>query len=300
MHWRTDATLKRRMVAALALSLLGYAALLGLVVWLLPDRFSLAVAVVLVVVLAVLVRGADRIAYVVTGSISIGREDYPTAYDTLHRLAQQADVAPPALAVVPVDEPNAITAGTGDCSVVCVTLGLLKRLDDDQLEAVLAHEVAHLKNGDSTVMTVAGFPATLGVIMLSLSTKAFGWKAFFFGYIVVPIYLALVGIPLLIASLPGMVVLSRYREYAADRGGVALTGKPVALATALGELYDWTDESPDRDLRAVAGLTAFAIVPTSRSPVTLPSMHPPTAKRIRRLKALTREIEGRSGPRSND
>lgn len=290
MHWRTDSTLQRRMVAALVLSLLGYAALIGLVVALFPPQLSLVAGGVLVVVLGVLVYEADRIAYLVTKAVSISREDYPVAYDTLHRLAHQADVAPPALAVVPTDEPNAITAGTGGRSVVCVTLGLIKRLDDDELEAVLAHEIAHLKNGDTAVMTVAGFPATLGVVMLSLSARSVGWKAFFFGYLFVPIYLAVFAVPLLIASLPGTVVLSRYREYAADRGAVALTGDAAALATALGELHGASIDPPDRDLRRVAGLTAFAIVPTSCSSTVLPSMHPPTAERIRRLKELTRDV----------
>ena len=165
--------------------------------------------------------------------------------------------------MIPTDEPNAVTAGTGGRSVVCVTLGLLKRLDEDELEAVLAHEVAHLKNGDTAVMTVAGFPATLAVAMLSLSARSFGWKAFVLGYLFVPVYVALVAAPLLVASLPGTVVLSRYREYAADRGAVALTGNPVALARALGELHGTTTDPPERDLRHVAGLTAFAIVPTS-------------------------------------
>lgn len=292
MHWRTDSALQRRMVAALALSLLGYGALLGLVVTVFPPQLSLVAGGVLVAVLAVLVYEADRVAYLVTKAVSISRDDYPVAYDSLHRLAHQAGVAPPALAVVSTDEPNAITAGTGGRSVVCVTVGLLERLDDDELEAVLAHEIAHLKNGDTAVMTAAGFPATLGVVMLSLSARSFGWKAFFFGYLVVPVYLAVVGVPLLVASLPGTVVLSRYREYAADRGAVALTGKPVALATALGELHDATVDPPERDLRHVAGLTAFAIVPTAYSSALLPSMHPPTAERIRRLKELTAEIDG--------
>lgn len=290
MHWHTDRTLQRRMVAALALSLLGYAALVGLVVVVLPPQLSLVAGGVLLLVLAVLVYEADRIAYTVTNAVSIPREEYPAPYDTLQRLAHRADVTPPALAVIPTDEPNAITAGTTGRSVVCVTLGLLKRLDDEELEAVLAHEVAHLKNGDTTVMTVAGFPATLGVVMLSVSARSFGWKAFVFGYLVVPVYLAVVAVPLLVAGLPGTVVLSRYREYAADRGAVALTGNPVALATALDELHGAAVDSPDRDLRQVAGLTAFAIVPTAYSSALLPSMHPPTGERIRRLRELTTDL----------
>lgn len=283
-------TLRTRMVAALALSVLGYGALVGLIVWLLPPQLAAIVGLGLVVALAVLVHEADRLAYVLTNAVSIEHDQHPAAYRRLHRLSQQAGIATPALAVIPTDEPNAITAGRGDRAVVCVTLGLLKRLDDDELEAVLAHEVAHIANGDSAVMTVASFPATVGATLLSLSSRTFGWKAFLLGYLFVPIYLAVIAAPLLLASLPGTIVLSRSREYAADRAAATLTGDPATLALALGAIHD-AETAPDTDLRTIAGLSAFAIVPPASSILPAPSLHPPTAERIRRLKAMTVEGE---------
>jgi len=281
------ASLRTRMVAALTLSVLGYGALVWLVVWLLPTRLAVLVGCVLVAVLAVMVHGADRIAYLLTNAVAIDHDQHPTAYRTLHGLAQQVGIATPALAVIPTDEPNAVTAGRSDRAVVCVTLGLLKRLDDDELEAVLAHEVAHIANGDSAVMTIASFPATVGTVLLSLSRRSFGWKAFVLGYLFVPLYLALLSLPLLVASLPGTVVLSRSREYAADRAGAALTGDPTTLALALGTLHG-AQRPPETDLRRIAGLSAFAIVPPAESLLPL-SLHPPTAERIRRLKAMAAE-----------
>ena len=278
------------MVAALALSLLGYGALVGLIVWLLPPQFAAVVGLGLVVVLAVLVHEADRLAYLLTGAVSIDHGQHPTAYRTLHRLSQQAGIATPALAVIPTDESNAITAGRGDRAVVCVTLGLLRRLDDDQLAAVLAHEVAHIANGDSAVMTVASFPATVGATLLAVSSRTFGWKAFLLGYLFVPLYLAVIAAPLLLASLPGTIVLGRSREYAADRGAATLTGDPTTLALAL-ETIHGAETTPDTDLRTMAGLSAFAIVPPASSLVPAASLHPPTAERIRRLKAMAREGE---------
>jgi len=279
--------LQTRMVAALALSLVGYGALVGIVVMLLPPQLAVIVGCALVAALVVVVHEADRIAYLLTSAVSIDHDQHPTAYRTLHRLAQQAGIATPALAVIPSDEPNALTAGRGDRAVVCVTLGLLKAFDDDELEAVLAHEIAHVSNGDSAVMTVASFPATVGAVLLSLSRRAFDWKALVLGYMFVPIYLAVVSLPLLLASLPGTVVLSRSREYAADRAAATLTGDPTTLALALGKLHD-ADTPPETDLRAVAGLSAFAIVPPASSLLPL-SLHPPTAERIRRLKAMAEE-----------
>ena len=130
--------------------------------------------------------------------------------------------------------------------MLCVTLGLLKELDGDEREAVLAH----LKNGDSTVLTVVGLPATVALGALGTAVENMDGKAFFFGYLGVAIGLAVVSFLLALVTLPGTLVLSRYREYAADHGAVAITGDPVALARALGELYDAAADPPVRTLSA--------------------------------------------------
>lgn len=278
------------MVLALALSAVGYVALLGPIVWLLPPMAALVVCGLVTALLAILVREADRLTYYVTKAIAIDRDAYPKLFDMTDRLAQQADMSRPPVAVIPSDEPNALSAGTGDRTVVCVTLGLLKELDDDELEAVLAHELAHCKNSDSSVLTIAGFPTTVALTALSGSLQRVNGLALFLGYLGVLLLLAAVSALLLVVSLPGTLVLTRYREYAADRGAVAITGKPVALAEALATLHGHGG-TPTRDLRGVASLNAFCIVPSGTSLLTLPGTHPPVHKRIRRLRALQGDIE---------
>lgn len=290
MEWHRDRRLQRRMVLALVLAILGWVALLGPVLWIFSWELGLVAAGILLGLVVILVREADRLAYIVTKAIAISREDYPHLFDTTRRLARQADVAQPAVAVIPTDDPNALSAGIGDRTVVCVTLGLLKTLDDDELEAVLAHEIAHLKNGDSAVLTTANFPATVAVALINGGIRNLDGKAFLLGYAGAAAFLVLVGIPLLVVSLPGTLVLSRYREYAADRGAVAITGNPTALALALGKIH-CADPKPETDLRRIAGLNAFCILPP-RGRLLVPWSHPPTHRRMRRLRHLAAELEG--------
>jgi len=290
MDWSPDRALTRRMALALLLTLLGYVVLLGPVFWYLPLPTALAVTAVVVGFVAVLATQADRLLYLVTQPVAIDGEDYPQLVETVDRLANQAGVSSPAIAVIPGYEPNALSAGIGDRAVVCVTVGLLNELDDDELEAVLAHELAHLENGDSAVMTVAGFPATVGLALLGVAVEYFDGWAYLLGYVLVLLLLAAVGVPLLVASLPGTLALSRYREYAADRGAVAMTGDPAALARAL-ERLDGESDAPDTDLRRIAGFSAFCIVPVDYAPVPLPSTHPPTRERVRRLRDLATDLE---------
>ena len=289
MDWSSDSALTRRMALALLLTLLGYVVLLGPLVWLLPWQAALVVVGVVVAVVGTLALQADRLAYLVTRAVAIDREDYPELFDTVDRLANQADIPRPPIAVIPTDEPNALSAGTGNRTVVCVTLGLLKELDGDEREAVLAHELAHLKNGDSSVLTVAGFPATVALGALGAALENMDGKAFFLGYLGVAMTLAVVSFLLALVTLPGTLVLSRYREYAADRGAVAITGDPAALAGALERLHGAAP--PETDMRLSAGFNAFCIVPAGYGSLPVPWTHPPTRERIRRLRELAAEME---------
>ncbi len=290
MNWTPDRRLQVRMLLALLGTLAGYAVLLGIVLTLFPTTVGIVICGLLAVFLVASITQADRIAYLATNAMAIERDKYPTLYDTVERLARQADISTPPLAVIPSQEANALSAGTGSRSVVCVTTELVKQLDDDELEAVLAHEIAHLKNNDSTVMTAAGFPMVVSGLALSLAWRSFTPASFFLGWpLWVALYLLFVALPVYLASLPGTLVLSRYREYAADRGAVAITGDPVALANALATLHD-APSPPETDLRRVASFNAFCIVPTERfSPVGI--THPPVEKRIRRLRETIVDVE---------
>jgi heat shock protein HtpX len=287
MDWSPDRGLLARMVLAGAFLLVGY---LGLAVLLFPFDLpvALAVAGVLTVTLLGFVAFGDVVALWAVRGARAGPDDWlPGVRATVDRLAAAADVPAPALAVTADDEPNAFTAGVGDRRVLCVTTGLLRTLDGEELESVLAHELAHVKHRDAVVMTVAAFPLTVALILVSL-----GWGILIEtdgdkrgGGVVV----LLAGLGLLGASLPPVVVFSRYREFAADRGAVALTGNPGALAAALRRLDGWTG-TPRRDARTVATLSAFCVVPVHRG-LPLPSFHPSTERRVERLRALERDLE---------
>ncbi|AFZ73870.1 M48 family metalloprotease [Natronobacterium gregoryi] len=289
MDWSPDRRLQGRMFLALTLTVVGYGVLLSLLFSLLPTALALFTCVALAAVMIGSVYWADYVAYWATGAVAIDREQYPLVYDLTDRLAQQADVPRPPVAVIPADEPNALSAGTGNRTVICVTTGLLQTLEEDELEAVLAHELAHLKNSDSSVMTVAAFPTVVSVVTLSAASRAITPVSFLLGFpFWIATYLLFVGLPVYVASLPGTLVLSRYREYAADRGAVAITGKPFALASALATIHG-ESTPPDDDLRSVAGFNAFCIVPTSSM---LPfTTHPPTHKRIQRLQTTFTKSE---------
>jgi heat shock protein HtpX len=172
--------------------------------------------------------------------------------------------------------------------VVCVTLGLLKELDGDEREAVLAHELAHLKNGGSSVLTVAGFPATVALGAMGAAVESMDGRALVLGYFGAAALLPFVSFVLV--TLPGTLVLSRYGEYAADRGAVAITGDPAALARALERLGGASDV-PETDMRLSAGFNAFCIVPAGYGSLPVPWTHPPTRERIRRLRDLAAEME---------
>lgn len=278
------------MAFALGLAMLGYVVLLAPVFWYLPTVPAIVVCGILAGIVLLLVRQADLLMYALTNAIALERETYPELYETVDRLAAQADMPRPPVAIVPTDVPNALSAGTGDRTVVCVTLGLIKTLDEDELEAVLAHELAHCKNGDSSVLTVAGFPATVALAMYSLGARHANGLALLLGYFGYALMLVAAAVPLIVVSLPGTLALTRYREYAADRGAVSITGKPVALAEALATLHD-VDRKPETDLRGIGHFNAFAIVPSGTGLLTLPRTHPPVHERIRRLRELTADLE---------
>lgn len=288
MEWTPDRGLQIRMALALVLTLLGYAVLLGIVFSVLSETGAFLACGVLGLFLVGSVTQADRIAYLATNAVAVEREKYPTLYDSVERLARQADLSTPPIAVIPSEEPNALSAGTGDRTVVCLTTGLVDTLDSDELEAVLAHELAHLKNNDSSVLTVAGFPMVVSGLALAAARKTLSPVSFLLGWpFVVGLYLVFVGLPVYLASLPGTLVLSRYREYAADRGAIAITGDPYALASALATLHD-RPTRPDADLRRVASFNAFCIVPTDTL-YPLVVTHPPVEDRIRNIRHLVEE-----------
>ncbi|ELZ16203.1 zinc metalloprotease HtpX [Natrinema thermotolerans] len=238
---------------------------------------------------------SDTLTLKSMGAKTVSADEYPQLHASIERLSQQADLPKPKVAVVDSNTPNAFATGRNQKNAaVCVTTGILNTLEQDELDGVLAHELAHVKNRDMMVMTIASFLSTIAFMMVR-------WGAFFGGGhrrggdrqggggIVVAI---LVSLLVWIISYLLIRALSRYREYAADRGAAAITGNPSALASALLKISGEMDKVPKDDLREEAEMNAFFIIPIKSGVVgRLFSTHPPTEKRVEQLRDLEREMQ---------
>jgi len=254
--------------------------------------------------------------------------EYPDLHERVRRLAQQADVQPPTIAVAPTDVPNSFVVGTLGGATLLVSEGLLDRLDGAELDAVLAHELAHVANHDATVMTLASFlPALssgeydlLGDLLPSGGTRVLlggvglvtayllsarfieaplGSLAFTAAFLFVFVATLLLGGVLLgVFTAPVVLLgrsLSRYREFAADRAGARMTGNPAALVSALETLADG-DRTPETDKRAAyAGVQGLCFLAhgfgeaVDADPFETRS-HPPVEERIGRLGDVTADL----------
>ena len=232
---------------------------------------------------------SDKLALRSMGAKTVSEDEYPRLHAQVSRLSQQADLPKPTVAVANSRTPNAFATGRSPSnSAVCVTTGLLDTLDEEELEGVLAHELAHVKNRDVAVMTIASFLSTLAFIIVR-----WGWLFGGRGRNQAPVVVAIV-VSLLVWVVSFFLIraLSRYREYSADRGAATITGKPSALASALMKISGRMDQVPKEDLRDQAEMNAFFIIPIRSGFIgKLASTHPPTEKRIEQLRQLEREME---------
>ena len=232
---------------------------------------------------------SDRLTLWSMGAKKVSESEAPQLHAMVDRLSQQADLPKPTVAIADTQVPNAFATGRSrNHAAVCVTTGIMRTLDDDELEGVLAHELAHIKNRDMAVMTVASMLGTLAFIVVR-----WGWLFGGRNRNQAPVWVAiLVSILVWIVSFLLIRALSRYREYAADRGAAAITGKPSALASALMKIAGRMDKVPKDDLREQAEMNAFFIIPIRAGVVgRLFSTHPPTERRVERLRELERELE---------
>ncbi len=289
MEWRTDWGLRLRMLVTMLL--LG-----GVYVF---FAVALAVAYGLGPILVIALFGSlsliqyffsDRLALWSMGAKEVSADEYPDLHATTERLAQQADLPKPTIAVVDSRVPNAFATGRSrDEAVVAVHTGLLETLPDDEVAAVIAHELAHIKNRDMQVMTIASFLSTLALIFVRFGWLFGGGRRRGGGGVIVAVGISLV---VWIVSFLLIRALSRYREYAADRGGASICGQPLALASALQRISGRMENIPTRDMREESELNALFIVPEKSLISRLFSTHPPTEKRVERLQSLAREMEG--------
>jgi heat shock protein HtpX len=239
---------------------------------------------------------SDKLALAAAGAKVVSREEAPALHDMVERLCAMADLPKPRVAIMDTPVPNAFATGRSPKhAAVCVTTGLWDRLEPKEVEGVLAHELSHVANRDVLIMTVASFFA-----MLAAMLTRFGLYANMFGggdrrdNNGPPVWLIVMVVSILVYALSYVLIrtISRYREYAADRGSALITGAPEYLMSALQKISSQMTMIPNRDLRAVEGMSAFFIVsPKIRSTVGELFMdHPPIEKRLRALAEIAREM----------
>jgi heat shock protein HtpX len=252
------------------------------------------VAIFLVAVLfAAQVFASDKLALRAVGAREVSPQEAPELHAMIERLCIQADLPKPKVAVMHTSMPNAFAMGRSQKSAtVCATTGIMELLSPAELEGVLAHELTHVINRDVMIMTLASFFASIASMIVQ-----FG---FFFGggdddddgpgFLVV----LLVAMAVYVISFFLMMALSRYREFAADRGAAVITGRPSALASALLKISGTMERIPQTDLRAHSEMNAFYIFPANakQSLFNLFSTHPPMEKRIAALERLEGQLQG--------
>jgi heat shock protein HtpX len=236
---------------------------------------------------------SDKLALRSMGAQEVSPQEAPQLHAMIERLCVQADLPKPRIYVVNTSMPNAFAMGRSQKSAaVCATTGILELLSPAELEGVMAHELTHIANRDVAVMTLAAFFASLASMIVQ-----FG---FFFGggdddddgpgiFAII-----LVSLAVYVISFFLMQALSRYREFAADRGAAVITGRPSALSSALLKISGTMERIPQTDLRAHAEMNAFYIFPakTKQSIFNLFSTHPPMEKRIEALSRLEAQLQG--------
>jgi heat shock protein HtpX len=291
-----DTGLQARMLITLFLLGLVYVVFVG-ALFAAGASAGLIVVVALVLLIAQLF-GSDKLAMASMGVKEVTPAQEPELHGIIDRLCVQADLAKPRVCVSETSMPNAFAMGRSKKSTtVCATRGILDLLSPAELEGVMAHELTHVINRDVMVMTLASFFATLASLIIQFS--------FFFGggfgggygrsrdeeegvFFVLIVSVLVYAISFLLLR-----ALSRYREFAADRGSAVLTGRPSALASALLKISGTIERIPSQDLRKAEGMSAFFIVParTKQSLMNIFADHPPLDQRLAALERLESQLQ---------
>jgi len=245
---------------------------------------------------------SDKIALRASGAQEVSPQEAPQLHGIIDRLCALADMPKPRVAIAQADMPNAFATGRNSKNaVLCVTTGLMRRLDDQELEGVLAHEMSHVAHKDVVVMTIASF---LGIIAALLVRFAFYGELFGGGGRgrssndgnagLVFLAVAAVGVVVYAVSFLLIRLLSRYRELAADRAGALLTGQPSALASALTKVSGAMSAIPTKDLREAQALNAFYFAPAFKANTTtlssVFSTHPSLERRLEQLSEISAQL----------
>ncbi len=292
-----DTGLQARMLLTMFLLGLIYVVFIGVLIAV--GAGAGVIVVVAVALLVVQLFTSDKIAMATMGVREVTPAQAPELHGIIERLCVQADLPKPRVCTMDTPMPNAFAMGrTQKSATVCATRGILELLSPAELEGVMAHELTHVINRDVMVMTLASFFATLAS-MIAQFTLFFG-GGFGGGYgrsrdeeegI---FFVLLVSVLVYAISFLLLRALSRYREFAADRGSAVLTGRPSALASALLKISGTMERVPSQDLRKAEGMSAFFILParTKKSLMNIFADHPPLEQRLAALERLESQLQG--------
>ena len=246
---------------------------------------------------------SDKLALAASGAKIVTEQEAPELHAMVERLCGMAGLPKPRVAVVDTDVPNAFATGRNpQHAVIAVTQGLWRRLEPQEVEAVLAHELSHVANRDVLVMTVASFFAMLAGLITRWGLYFGMWGGGFGGgnrsnnnnQGGVPVFVIVLAVSVVTYAISYVLIrtLSRYREYAADRGSALITGAPEHLMSALQKISSGITQIPQQDLREVRAMNAFFIIPTNwKAQMSEIFMdHPPLEKRLAALSAIAREM----------
>ncbi|AZM78108.1 zinc metalloprotease HtpX [Streptomyces sp. G3] len=298
-RFRSDRRLTVRMGVTLFLLGLLYVGFVAALIALLKSW-------VLVVVIVALLFGAqywfsDRIALFAMRGRVVERDEYPELHGVVDRLAAMADMPKPVVAVSEMEMPNAFATGRNpDNAVVCVTTGLLRRLEPAELEGVLAHELSHVAHKDVAVITVASFLGVIAglIVRFAFYSQLFGGRR---DQNTMAVLAVVMGVSAAVYALSFLLIraLSRYRELAADRAAALLTGRPSALAAALTKVTGDIARIPTKDLRTAQAFNAFYFTPAFGAEPGLSRIfatHPSLEQRLDQLGRISTELGEATAP----
>ncbi|KOV71005.1 heat shock protein HtpX [Streptomyces sp. MMG1121] len=238
---------------------------------------------------------SDKIAMFAMRGRVVEREEYPELHAVVDRLCAIADMPKPVVAVSELDMPNAFATGRNpDHAVVCVTTGLLRRLEPAELEGVLAHELSHVAHKDVAVITIASFLGVLAglIVRFAFYSQVFGGRR---DQNTAAVMAAVLAVSVAVYAISFLLIraLSRYRELAADRAAAHLTGRPSALASALTKVSGDIARIPTKDLRTAQAFNAFFFTPAEGKEPGLErffSTHPTLEQRLEQLGRISAEL----------
>jgi heat shock protein HtpX len=233
---------------------------------------------------------SDKLALAAMGARVVTPQEAPQLHAMIDRLCVQADLPKPNVAVANMSMPNAFALGRSPKNAtVCATTGIMELLTPAELEGVMAHELSHIANRDVMIMTIASFFATIAAYIVQFGFLFGGGSSDDEDG---PGFLVLFLASMVVYAISFILIqtLSRYREFAADRGAALITGRPSALSSALYKISSGMAQIPKQDLRSASEMNAFFIFPTSIG--GLFATHPPMEKRIEALSRLEAQLQG--------